>query len=183
MDNTTKKGTSRRNFLKDATKTSVVIAGCLKIGLRDALAQAVTTGKPVATEKNLNAFILEAASSKGSYARIVKEASADLRGFMTKNFTFTPEYEKNFKAIPDNVIEKIQNVIAQSIKENSIVKVWYLEEGKSVTKGTTVKLCLKIGWGEICFSYSTESKAIQGIDLRVFGYLLYRCQEKFSELC
>ena len=126
MDNTKKMGTSRRNFLKDATKTSVVIAGCLKIGLRDALAQAMTTGKPVATEKNLNAFIQEAASSKGSYARIVKEASADLRGFMMRNFTLTPEYEKNFKAIPNKEIEKVQNVIAQSIEENSVVKVWYL---------------------------------------------------------
>ncbi len=160
MDNTMKKGTSRRNFLKDATKTSVVIAGCLKIGLRDALARAMMTGKPVATEKNLNAFILEAVSSKGSYARIVNEASADLRGFMTKNFTFTPEYEKNFKAIPDNEIEKIQNVIAQSIKENSIVRVWYLEEGKSVTKGMAVKFCLKIGSKKICFSYSTAPKTM-----------------------
>ncbi len=159
MDKKSGNMTSRRNFLKDATKTTVVVAGCLKIGLRDAIAEAMTTGKPVATEKNLNAFVEEATNTKGSYARIVQEASTDLRSFMMNNFTFTPEYAKNFKAIPDHEIEKVQKVIAQSIEENSIVKVWYVEEGKSV-KGATFKACLKVGWGEICFSYTTVSKEL-----------------------
>jgi hypothetical protein len=159
MDKKEDNVTSRRNFLKDATKTTVVVAGCLKIGLRDALAEAMTTGKPVATEKNLNAFVQEAVKTKGSYARIVKEASTDLRSFMMKNFTFTPEYAKNFKEIPDHEIEKFEKVIAHSIEEKSIVRVWYLEEGKSV-KGATVKACLKVGWGEICISYTTVSKEL-----------------------
>ena len=150
-------GISRRKFLGNATKTTVVIAGCLKIGLRDALAQAKLTGKPVATEKNLNNFVEEATRSKGSYAKLVGEASADLRGFMAKNFTFTPEYEKNFKAMSDKEIEEIQNVIAQSIKEESIVRIWFLEKGKSVTKGTTVKKCSPTPWGRVCISYSTTS--------------------------
>lgn len=158
MEKSKKKGISRRNFLMNTTKT-VVIAGCLKIGLRDALALAVETGKPVATEKNINAFILDSAKSKGSYEKIVKEASADLRGFMTKNFTFTREYEKNFKAVSDYEIEKFQKVIAQSIRENKIVKVWYIAEGSSVTKGMTIKACLKVGWGEVCVSYTTTEKA------------------------
>jgi hypothetical protein len=160
MNKSKEKGISRRNFLKNTTKTTVVIAGCLKIGLRDALALAMATGKPVATEKNVNAFIQEATSIKGSYARIVKEASTDLRSFVKSNFTLTPEYEKNFGALPNSEIERFQKVIAQSISEKSIVRIWYLEKGKSVTKGVTIKACLKVGWGEICITYSTVSKAI-----------------------
>ena len=158
MEKSKKKGISRRNFLMNTTKT-VVIAGCLKIGLRDALAVAVATGKPVATEKNINALILDSAKSKGSYEKLVKEASADLRGFMTKSFTFTPEYEKNFKAVPDYEIEKFQKVIAQSIRENKVVKVWYIAKGSSVTKGMTVKACFKNFSFEVCISYTTTEKA------------------------
>ena len=77
----------------------------------------MATGKPVATEKNVNAFIKEATSIKGSYARIVKEASTDLRSFVKNNFTLTPEYEKNFGALPNSEIERFQKVIAQSISE------------------------------------------------------------------
>lgn len=157
MEKAKVKGISRRNFLVNTAKT-VVVAGCLKIGLKDALAHAAVTGNPVATEKNINAFILDSAKSKGSYEKIAKEASADLRGFMTKNFTFTPEYEKNFKKVPDSEIEKFQKVIAQSVGENKIVKVWYVAEGSSVTKGTTVKACLSTGWGKVCISYTTTER-------------------------
>ena len=155
MDKSKKKGISRRDFLMNTTKT-VVIAGCLKVGLRDAIALAMETGKPVATEKNINSFIQNSTKNKGGYERIVKEASVDLRSFVMKNFTLTPEYEKNLKAIPDYEIEKFQKIIAMSIKEDKLVKVWYIPKGTSIAKGWVVRACLKVGWGEVCISYETK---------------------------
>jgi len=49
-----KKDLTRRDFVKTGLATALVGAGCLSFGLKEALAQAKETGKPLLTPESLN---------------------------------------------------------------------------------------------------------------------------------
>jgi hypothetical protein len=75
---------TRRQFLFSST----VGVGCLAVGLKEALAQAAKTGKPVFTEAGLNKLIADATPQQAQ--AMANMAKTDLLAFLLKYFTLTP---------------------------------------------------------------------------------------------
>jgi len=66
--------------------------GCLALGgVKEALARAQETGKPVLTDKALNDLIAKTAGDAKAYQKQANAAKGDLYAFLDRNFTLTEE--------------------------------------------------------------------------------------------
>lgn len=75
---------NRREFLKKGL-TAAVGLGCLRYGLREALAQSVVSGRPVLTQASLNALIPKNPTQFRSEAQ---QARKDIRAFRAQPLYF-----------------------------------------------------------------------------------------------
>lgn len=114
------KGISRRKLIM----SSAIALGCLKLGgLKEALAQVEVTGKPLLTEKTLNAFIMNAYQNKDRtlYGRLASEAKANIRGFLQKYFTLTNAQSEVLQSLSSQNIAKINKVLDYVITKRAIL--------------------------------------------------------------
>src|SRR5207244_11347549 len=90
-------GGCRSNTMSKRKRREVIAGGamaaigltCLSKGIRTALAAAQRTGKPLLTEKNLNAFIKANSLRTRKGQDVSAEAIRDLNGFIRNNFHLT----------------------------------------------------------------------------------------------
>jgi len=128
---------SRRMLIKIAA----IGLGCFKLGgLKEALAQVKATGKPLLTEKNLNAFIMNAYQSgdKTLYLRLAQEAKADIRRFLQKYFTLTDVQAEVLQSLSSQNITKISKALDDVINKRAILTTQIIGTPQK-GKGTSVE--------------------------------------------
>ena len=91
---------------------AIVGVPCLAVGLRAALAEAATSGKPVLTEASFNALVQERSRSDHGRA-VASEMGRDFRGFVRSHFTLTPVQEQRVAAIPSSALSELQSAFAR----------------------------------------------------------------------
>ncbi len=135
----------RRDFL-------VVTAGglgCLALGgVREALARARQTGKPLLTDTSLNRFILEARANPKIYQQYAGMAEKDLYAFLSKNFTLTEAQSYSIRHLTKENTATLTKAIDASAKlvagsgqrEEPLPADWspmmFTFSGKATSKGT-----------------------------------------------
>lgn len=114
------KDTGRRDFLKAGT-AAILGLGCLTAGLKDALAQATQTGKPLFLPQNLNSFIAKNQVDRVKRLTLASEAKTDLKAFLRRNFHLMPEQELGLASLSKRqlvVIKKAVDRAARGTKVN-----------------------------------------------------------------
>ena len=106
----------RRDFLKSAAAVALVGGTCLGTGLKQAMAKAKKTGKPLLSEKSLNEFI--ESKPKAELRRLMEEAHGDVRAFIRKYFYVAPEQEKELAAVPEAELLRVSEGLQKALKEN-----------------------------------------------------------------
>lgn len=135
----------RRDFL-------VVTAGglgCLALGgVREALARARQTGKPLLTDTSLNRFILQARANPKIYQQYAGMAEKDLYAFLSKNFTLTDAQSYSIRNLSKENTATLDKAIDASVKllasaegsKEPVPKDWspmvIKFSGKATTKGS-----------------------------------------------
>ncbi len=105
---------NRRQFIKRAATSAIVGAGCLKFGLREALAQAKALGKPLFTTENLNALI----AKRQDFHKHANEAKLELKGWVRKNFYLAPEQDKALGAFTAEKVKRVKDAIHLAQQKN-----------------------------------------------------------------
>ncbi len=108
------KGLDRRQFIKRAATSAIVGAGCLKFGLREALAQAKAAGKPLFTTEHVNALI----AKHQDFHKHANEAKLDLKGWVRKNFYLAPEQEKVLGGLTAEKVKRVKDAIRLAQQKN-----------------------------------------------------------------
>ena len=107
---------SRRRFLKQAALTAAA-ATCFGDSLREAVAQARQSGKPLLTAKNINALIPTAAptgAAKATYQQMINAIKANPVEYFTTNFTVTPAQKTQLENMPK---AQIQAALTQALQK------------------------------------------------------------------
>jgi len=110
---------SRREFLKKGL-TTVVGVGCLRYGLREAIAQSVVSGKPVLTHASLNALIPKTPATL--HPELTK-AHADIKAYVRNHFTLTPAQQKALTGMTAAQVNQINNSLNTALQKNYRLKV------------------------------------------------------------
>lgn len=114
---------NRREFLKDGMTPVVVGAGCLKFGLKDALAQAKQAGKPLFSVQRLNALV--PSKPNATYIGRAKEAEHDPLDFARKYFHVTSKQEESLASLSPDDIEIIRKAIRTALEKNYRLRVTF----------------------------------------------------------
>jgi formylmethanofuran dehydrogenase subunit A len=130
-------GLTRRQFLFSST----VGVGCLAVGLKEALAQARATGKPVFTEAALNKLIAGATPEEAK--AMAEMAKADLLAFANKYFTLTPLQVKWIKTMTPKEKAAILEAINRYQKTSEKFHVKFIQPAGDKMK---VKKTLEVEW-------------------------------------
>ena len=128
------KDLSRRTFLVSGL-TTLVVGGALRSSLREALAEARVTGKPLLTIGNLNKLFADGANNKALAAEVVQSG----KGFITSRFTLTAIQARSIKGVPDLKVKEIQEAMKKIAKEGGSVQVTEQragDQGKTVSVST-----------------------------------------------
>jgi hypothetical protein len=114
----------RRTFVGQSAGMVVGGLGCVGSleGLRAALAMAMTPQKPLLTETSLNAFLAETRSPRARQL-IAKEASADLRGFLAKNFEVDRECQRLLTGLSTEDTAKINQALQEGLAGQNALQV------------------------------------------------------------
>ena len=111
--------------------------GCLSLGgVREALAQAQTTGKPLLTDKNLNVFVSNAYRDKTRYQNLAREARASIKTFLPKYFTLTPAQADAIKNLSSQNISEINKGIDLAINKRALLATKFVGEPKPGLKAS-----------------------------------------------
>lgn len=113
---------TRRNFLRDSV---LALAGlsCLSFDLRAALKEARLAGKPLLTEKSINALIQAHPPHMAIFQRKGREAARDVKGFLKEHFYFTPTQQQELEALSPADVRQIQEVIRNVVESKGQLKV------------------------------------------------------------
>ena len=124
MNNKDERKIDRRGFMISSASGAIVGLSCLSIGLKEALAQARQTGKPLLTEESLNNLFTVGGSNERSMvaARIV-EAKQDVKGFIRSRFTLTPAQEAKLESLSAEQLETIRRLLESAEKTGTTLKV------------------------------------------------------------
>lgn len=98
--------------------------GCFKDkdGLREAIKLAQLTKLPLLTEQNLNSAI-PTSSRDSRFSQVASEARQDLKAFVKKRFTLTPEQLRQLDTLSASDIAKIQAAIDEAQKQGAPLSV------------------------------------------------------------
>lgn len=146
--------------MKDAAAATAVAMGCLRFGLEDALAEARVTGRPVLTETKLNNLIARMEKNRTKYIAMLKDAKADLKGFLTKNFTLTPEHVDAIDKISPADRKKINEAIDYASKTKEYMRVNFFP--RDITRPPMEAdrwskcYCVDVGWAKACVCFSVD---------------------------
>ena len=150
-------GISRRRFLQQ-TVTAAAATTCLTGKMREVLAQAKATGKPILTAANINK-IAPPTMPKGAalqkYLALVKTIKADPVAYFTENYTLTPQQLQKLKSIQPSQVsalldQSVSNhyqpqVIIQTAQSNTKPKA-RMDKGSEFTFTSTFKEEPHGGW-------------------------------------
>jgi hypothetical protein len=138
---------TRREFMKHTGLITLGGLGCLALGgLREAIARAKVTGKPVLTDASLNQFIRTNAATWSTYQRLAGEAKGSLLLFLNKYFTLTPAQAAAVKTMTSANLATFQTAINSSLKDRKPFTVAFIgtpvqskEAGGSIKVTVTYK--------------------------------------------
>ncbi len=129
MNNEGAKKVARREFMKSGAAgaaAAVVGLSALSGGLKEALAQARETGKPLLTEEALNSLFLPSGSNKRSDAsRLAAEAKRDVKGFVRSRFTLTRPQEEMLESLSEEQLETIRRQLDVAERPGTSLRVTF----------------------------------------------------------
>ncbi len=103
----------RRKFLTITTGG----LGCLALGgIREAIAAAAETGKPILTDKALNQLIMKTAANPRLYQQYAQMAKGDLHEFLDAHFTMTKAQSYAVKNMSSANLKTLSGAIEYSTK-------------------------------------------------------------------
>jgi hypothetical protein len=130
-------------------KGTCAFVGCLTFGdVKEALAQARRTGKPILTDRNFNAFVIEQAQVVGTrkdkhirlkfrdwenYQKLALEARSDFPGFVARHFTLTRKQQQALKTLSREDLKSIRSTIDYTLRKREIVFIRF-EPAQSAAK-------------------------------------------------
>jgi hypothetical protein len=124
---------ARRDFVKKAGLGAVMGAGCLRAGLKEALAAAQVAGKPLLTEGNLNAFIATKTEHEAEFRQSVRDAEADLKGLVRTHFHLTAEQEQALESLTQEQTNKIIALLNEAAEKHAKVEVRFITDAHSMS--------------------------------------------------
>ncbi|MBS1807335.1 MAG: hypothetical protein JST84_03980 [Acidobacteria bacterium] len=160
MTEKNEKKVNRREFVKGGVTTAAIGMSCLKFGLKEALAAARDTGKPILTERNLNSFITKNAANIQALAA---EAKRDLKGFISNRFTLTPAQETFLDSISKEDIEKLNKGLKMIEEKGGTVKIRFIE--RTITERSTRGLDTR-GLGLLLLNGGSSEKECE-VDVKI----------------
>ena len=98
---------NRRRLLKIGAAAAIGGVCFSAATIKQALAQAGQSGKPLLTEKNLNA--LAAQKDYDALQPLLQDASKDIKGFLGTHFFLTHGQEKELNSLSNELITNMQN--------------------------------------------------------------------------
>ena len=134
-----KKRIDRRQFLKNGSVGAAAVGlTCLNFGgLREALALARQTGKPILNETNLNAIIPKSPDGLRSFGGEVKR---DLKALLHNRFAVTSAQEREINNLSPSDIKKIHQAIDKAVELKVPLRVTIKGASRaSLTRTDTLK--------------------------------------------
>lgn len=119
MNDKDEKKVDRRAFMITGATGAIVGLSSLRLGLKEARAQARQTGKPVLTDRAINNLFLSGAKAAG----LAAEARRDVRGFIKSRFTLTAAQEQQLESLSPEETEAINANLALVEKRGSSLSV------------------------------------------------------------
>jgi len=123
--NNNKTAVARRVFLKNgAVAAAGAVIGLSSLGaVKEALAQAKLTGKPLLTESALNSVFSTGGANERSRMAALAEARQDVKRFIRNRFTLTPAQERQLDSLSTQRLESINRLLETAEKSNGTVIV------------------------------------------------------------
>jgi len=121
MGKKTEKEVGRRDFLKAGAGAAAALGCSTAVGLRKALAQAKTAGKPLLTESNVNQHISEFTPQVLRQRAV--EFQRDGRGYLIKYFHATDEQKREITSMTSEELKLISDAVQRATKENKPIKI------------------------------------------------------------
>jgi hypothetical protein len=112
---------NRRDFIRGGAMTMF----CLSFGLKEALANAKLTGKPVLTEESINALLAREAEAKNLKSVITKFSSSPLT-WITNNFSITELQKKAIRSISAADWDALRNALKPVAEKGGTIRVQLL---------------------------------------------------------
>ena len=110
------KNIDRRTFVRQAGMLAAALGTFAFGGVREAIAKASVTGKPMLTTRNVNAFILKRAQKPAQYRALMAQAKSNLSGFLNQHFTLTQQQQTNLEKLGTQEQTKINRAINGSLQ-------------------------------------------------------------------
>ncbi len=108
---------------REALTRVVAAAGFVTLGLKDALAQSRRTGKPLFGTRECDSLNRLVPAAPGpEYRRLLEEAVADPKAFLTARFTFTARQQSALAAVTPDEIRAIQSALRTALQDDLIVR-------------------------------------------------------------
>src|SRR5207245_8723788 len=118
----------RREFIAGGATAAIGLT-CLSKGIRTALAAAQRTGKPLLTEKNLNAFIKANSLRTRKGQDVSAEAIRDLNGFIRNNFHLTEAQGRELASLSAEDKSKLRDAIKDMREKKGSISVRIVSAG------------------------------------------------------
>jgi hypothetical protein len=106
---------NRRELLGTALTGAAVLVGYSCFGLKDAMAAAKKSGKPLFSPEALNALF--PAQPNADYKRLLTEAQSDPQAFVRNHFTLTSDQEKSLAALTPADVSSLKLGIGTALRE------------------------------------------------------------------
>jgi hypothetical protein len=129
----------RREFVKKAGTGTVVGLGCLRFGLKKALAAAQVAGKPLLTERNVNHFISGKVANEAEFRQAGAEAKQDVKTFARTHFHLTPDQEQALDSLTPEQISTINHWIDVALEKHANVQVKFTVESAAMDHPTATR--------------------------------------------
>jgi hypothetical protein len=119
---------SRRVFLRLAGTAAVGGVCFTSTTMKQALAAARRSGKPLFTEANLNALLPK--KHDETFRRLAQDARRDIRSFIRQRFYLTSEQEGELASLSEEIVRNIQASLDDTLNKRAIVRVVIKRNGK-----------------------------------------------------
>ena len=113
QENKTNRGLNRRELLGTGLTGALLLAGYSCLGLKDAVAAARKTGKPLFSADALNALFPNQPNAE--YKQLLAEAQANPVAFVRSHFTLTEDFDKKLKDLDDGKDKQDQFTLQQAL--------------------------------------------------------------------
>ena len=121
--NNNKTSVARREFVKNgAVAAATTVIGLSSLGaVKEALAQARVTGKPLLTESALNSLFSTDGANERSRMAAIAEARQDVKRFIRNRFTLTATQERRLDSMSPQQLESINRLLETAERTNGTV--------------------------------------------------------------